>query len=172
MLYDLKDRLNHTPLYGIAEIRKALSLTQKEFSLMLDVPIGTLRYWEQDRGKPPAVVTKLLNLIIKNESGSTKIKILRVKPNYRRIITGELISMMEVDWLQPLTNLKQDAEYAISLLMKRPLFGNLFMKSDEISVYQGFNYLEMMINGKKSTEWFFVRDYLLPQKYYIKKQVI
>ena len=46
---DLK-RMKRTPQAKI--IRRALELTQEEFSSRYHIPIGTLRDWEQGRTKP------------------------------------------------------------------------------------------------------------------------
>ena len=43
-------------------IRKELGVTQKEFAAMLDVPVSTLRNWEQGRRNPRGPAMKLLRI--------------------------------------------------------------------------------------------------------------
>lgn len=158
MFFRFKERLYERPAYEIAEIRNRLNLTQQSFALLLDIPVGTLRYWEQGRGKAPAVVVKLLNFILENGDDDMKVRVLKLNPNTRRIITGEMIPMMDIDWTQDLTSLKRDAQHAIDYLIELPIFSKRLKKEDRTFIYEGSNHLDLVIDGKKSTEWFVVRD--------------
>lgn len=48
---------------GVREIRKASGLTQHQFASIVDVPIATLRNWEQGRRAPTGPAKALLNAI-------------------------------------------------------------------------------------------------------------
>ncbi|TNE36178.1 MAG: transcriptional regulator [Alphaproteobacteria bacterium] len=59
---DLK-RMRRTPQAKI--IRRALKLTQKEFASEFQIPIGTLRDWEQSRYEPDRAAKAYLKVIAK-----------------------------------------------------------------------------------------------------------
>lgn len=46
--------------YMIRELRDATGMTQKEFANMYDIPISTLRKWEQGEASPAPYVLRLL----------------------------------------------------------------------------------------------------------------
>ncbi len=54
----------------IRDLRNGLSLSQTKFAHMYQIPIGTLRDWEQDRAVPPSYVEALC-LIISNDPEGT-----------------------------------------------------------------------------------------------------
>jgi putative transcriptional regulator len=60
---DLK-RMKRTPQAKI--IRRALELTQEEFSARYHIPIGTLRDWEQGRAEPDQPTKAYLTLIARD----------------------------------------------------------------------------------------------------------
>ena len=47
---------------AVTRARLKLSLTQAEFAKLLDSPIGTVRGWEQGRGKPPPCAKLLMRV--------------------------------------------------------------------------------------------------------------
>ena len=57
---DLK-RMKRTPQAKI--IRRALELTQEEFSARYHIPLGTLRDWEQGRAEPDQPTRAYLTII-------------------------------------------------------------------------------------------------------------
>jgi putative transcriptional regulator len=57
---DLK-RMKRSPQVKI--IRQALGLTQEEFASRFEIPIGTLRDWEQQRKEPDQTARTYLKLI-------------------------------------------------------------------------------------------------------------
>lgn len=57
---DLK-RMKRTPAAKI--IRRALELTQEEFSERYHIPLGTLRDWEQGRAEPDQAARAYLKVI-------------------------------------------------------------------------------------------------------------
>jgi putative transcriptional regulator len=57
---DLK-RMKRTPQAKM--IRRALSLTQEEFSVRYHIPLGTLRDWEQGRAEPDQATRAYLKVI-------------------------------------------------------------------------------------------------------------
>ena len=60
---DLK-RMKRTPQAKI--IRRALELTQEEFSARYHIPLGTLRDWEQGRAEPDQPTRAYLTLIARD----------------------------------------------------------------------------------------------------------
>jgi putative transcriptional regulator len=57
-------RMKKTPRAKI--IRRALGLSQEEFSARFHIPLGTLRDWEQGRKKPDAAARSYLVVIGRN----------------------------------------------------------------------------------------------------------
>lgn len=57
-------RMKRTPQAKI--IRRALQLTQEEFSLRYHIPLGTLRDWEQGRSEPDQPTRAYLTLIARD----------------------------------------------------------------------------------------------------------
>ena len=58
------DRMKRTPRVKI--IRRALRLTQEEFSSRYRIPLGTLRDWEQGRSEPDQTARAYLKVIAAN----------------------------------------------------------------------------------------------------------
>ena len=54
-------RMKKTPRSKI--IRRALGLSQEEFSTRYNIPVGTLRDWEQGRSKPDQAARSYLTVI-------------------------------------------------------------------------------------------------------------
>ena len=63
-------RLKRTPQVKV--IRRALGLSQEEFSLRFHIPIGTLRDWEQGRKDPDAAARAYLVVIGRNPVAVTE----------------------------------------------------------------------------------------------------
>jgi putative transcriptional regulator len=57
-------RMKRTPQVKI--IRRALGLTQEEFAKQFQIPIGTLRDWEQDRNSPDTAAEAYLRVIARD----------------------------------------------------------------------------------------------------------
>ncbi len=57
---DLK-RMKRTPQAKV--IRRALALTQEEFAIRYQIPLGTLRDWEQGRAEPDQATRAYLKII-------------------------------------------------------------------------------------------------------------
>jgi len=57
-------RMRRTPRAKI--IRRALDLTQEEFSARYHIPLGTLRDWEQGRAEPDQPTRAYLTLIARD----------------------------------------------------------------------------------------------------------
>lgn len=57
----------------IKEIRNSTGLTQREFSKKFDIPLSTLRKWEQGETKPASYIIKMLSrlLPLSEEYGET-----------------------------------------------------------------------------------------------------
>jgi putative transcriptional regulator len=57
-------RMKRTPQAKI--IRRALALTQEEFSVRYHIPLGTLRDWEQGRAEPDQPTQAYLKVIARD----------------------------------------------------------------------------------------------------------
>ena len=57
-------RMRRTPRVKI--IRRALGLTQEEFAARYEIPLGTLRDWEQGRSEPDQPARSYLKVIARN----------------------------------------------------------------------------------------------------------
>ena len=66
---DLK-RMKRTPQVKI--IRRALGLTQEEFSARYRIPLGTLRDWEQGRSEPDQPAKAYLRVIAAEPTATAK----------------------------------------------------------------------------------------------------
>lgn len=53
-------------------LRRALALTQEEFSQLYQIPIGTLRDWEQGRAEPDMPTRAYLKVIARDPDGVRK----------------------------------------------------------------------------------------------------
>jgi putative transcriptional regulator len=67
---DIK-RMKRTPQTKI--IRRALELTQEEFALRYQIPLGTLRDWEQGRTEPDQPAQAYLKLIARDPNRVNRI---------------------------------------------------------------------------------------------------
>jgi putative transcriptional regulator len=56
----------------VATLRRALGLTQEEFSARFAIPLGTLRDWEQRRSTPDATAQAYLKVIAADPNGVAK----------------------------------------------------------------------------------------------------
>lgn len=60
------DMARMKPIPRVSIIRRALRLTQEEFSRRFRIPLGTLRDWEQGRKEPDAATRAYLVVIARN----------------------------------------------------------------------------------------------------------
>ena len=51
-------------LITIKEIRNSTGLTQRDFSKKFDIPLSTLRKWEQGETKPAPYIIKMLSQLL------------------------------------------------------------------------------------------------------------
>lgn len=61
---DNMGHMRRTPQVKV--IRRALGLSQEEFATRFQIPIGTLRDWEQSRKEPDAAARAYLTVIARN----------------------------------------------------------------------------------------------------------
>ena len=61
-----RQRMTRTPQVKV--IRRALGLSQEEFAEKFQIPLGTLRDWEQSRKEPDAAARAYLVVIARNPS--------------------------------------------------------------------------------------------------------
>jgi putative transcriptional regulator len=60
------------PVPRIKTLRRALALTQEEFSARYRIPLGTLRDWEQGRSEPDQPARAYLTVIARDPEGVRK----------------------------------------------------------------------------------------------------
>jgi putative transcriptional regulator len=60
------DRMRRTPQVRV--VRRALGISQEEFSARFQIPLGTLRDWEQGRKEPDAAAKAYLKVIARDPS--------------------------------------------------------------------------------------------------------
>jgi putative transcriptional regulator len=75
---DLK-RMRRTPQVKV--IRRALGLTQEEFSARYRIPLGTLRDWEQGRSEPDQPARAYLHVIAAEPTATAKALVRRPQPS-------------------------------------------------------------------------------------------
>lgn len=63
-------RLRRTPQVRV--IRRALKLSQEEFAARFQLPLGTLRDWEQERKQPDAAARAYLKVIARDPEAVRK----------------------------------------------------------------------------------------------------
>jgi putative transcriptional regulator len=63
---------NYTVLPRVRTLRRALGITQEEFAAHYQIPLGTLRDWEQGRSAPDAPARAYLKLIAADAEGVRK----------------------------------------------------------------------------------------------------
>lgn len=63
------ERSDATPVARAKTIRRALGLTQEAFAARYDIPVGTLRDWEQGRAAPDQTARAYLKAIAGDPAG-------------------------------------------------------------------------------------------------------
>lgn len=63
-------RMPRTPQVKV--IRRALGLTQVQFAARYEIPLGTLRDWEQGRSEPDQPARSYLKVIARNPEGTRR----------------------------------------------------------------------------------------------------
>ncbi|MGE0716611.1 MAG: helix-turn-helix domain-containing protein [Alphaproteobacteria bacterium] len=56
----------HVEVSEVTVARRALDLTQEEFSTLLDIPLSTVRKWERGGARPSGAAATLLKIIRRN----------------------------------------------------------------------------------------------------------
>ena len=49
---------------NIKELRSQMGLSQSKFAAMFDIPVSTLKNWEQERRTPPAYVVSMIKTVL------------------------------------------------------------------------------------------------------------
>lgn len=149
----------------IKKVRHTLGMNQQQFAFIINTPVATLRDWEQGRYSPPGAVIELVNYFQHKEE-TMKVKVIHTeKQGFKvaRVISGEMIGMMDLDWHQPLSDLKRDAELAINELLYHPKFSKIAKKyAGRMFIYEGGNHLQYVVNKKPDElNWFMVADHFI-----------
>lgn len=69
---DATQRAPENRMPRVKIIRRALELTQEEFSARYQIPLGTLRDWEQGRSQPDQPAKAYLKVIAANPDGTAQ----------------------------------------------------------------------------------------------------
>jgi putative transcriptional regulator len=72
-------RAPRVPQVGV--IRRALKLSQEQFAATFQIPIGTIRDWEQGRYEPDAAARAYLRVIARSPGAVRKALVVRTKPH-------------------------------------------------------------------------------------------
>jgi len=72
-------RARRVPQVGV--IRRALKLSQEQFAATFQIPIGTIRDWEQGRYEPDAAARAYLRVIARAPGAVRKALVVQTKPN-------------------------------------------------------------------------------------------
>lgn len=73
--------INRTPIYtcvDVKNIRKRMSMTQKQFSEAFGVSVKTVEAWENGRNRPNGVAMRLLEICEKNPNLFVELKIINL----------------------------------------------------------------------------------------------
>ncbi len=86
------------------------------------------------------------------------IKVIKASEDRIRIIKGPLLNDVDIDWSQPMEDIKQLLEFAISL------YGNDMQtlknkRYSELRVYEGGNHIDIIDHGKGSLNLLFVEEH-------------
>lgn len=87
------------------------------------------------------------------------IKIIPLRDGKKRVIYGKLLNTLDLDYTQPLSDLKLDIELAIETLSRSSIWKALQFLTKDVIVAQGNNHLNIVDNGKKSLGWLVVEDH-------------
>ncbi|MCK1986051.1 MULTISPECIES: helix-turn-helix domain-containing protein [unclassified Peribacillus] len=74
--------VNRTPVYtyiDVKNIRKRMSMTQKQFSEAFGVSVKTIEAWENGRNRPNGVAMRLLEICEKNPDLFVELNIINLK---------------------------------------------------------------------------------------------
>lgn len=93
-----------------------------------------------------------------------KVKVVNLK-GIKRVISGELLSVIDVDYTQSLSELKTDIEYALPKLVdynkskKRFFFSDNRTVKNYARVHEGSHHLDVVDDGVGSLGWLRVEDH-------------
>lgn len=93
-----------------------------------------------------------------------KVKVVNLK-GIKRVISGELLSVIDVDYTQSLSELKTDIEYALPKLVdynkskKRIFFSDNRTVKNYARVHEGSHHLDVVDDGVGSLGWLRVEDH-------------
>ena len=63
-VYYIEETRLEVVIVEVRELRLQTGLSQSKFAKMFDVPVSTLKDWEQERRTPPAYVIKMMRTIL------------------------------------------------------------------------------------------------------------
>ena len=98
-------RMKRTPRVKI--IRRALGLTQQEFSGRFGIPIGTLRDWEQGAAEPDQAARTYLAVIANNPEAVTKALHGKAEASINEEKLARLIGLITIRWHELHSNIHQ-----------------------------------------------------------------
>lgn len=93
-----------------------------------------------------------------------KVKVVNLE-GIKRVISGDLLSVIDVDYTQSLSKLKTDIEYALPKLVdynkskKRFFFSHNRTVKNYARVHEGSHHLDVVDEGVGALGWLLVQDY-------------
>ncbi|QDK97350.1 Arc family DNA-binding protein [Acinetobacter tandoii] len=117
---------------------------------------------ELNRSMNADIVSRLEeSFLVTSNSGNSQadIKIIPLRNGKKRVIYGKLLNTLDLDYTQPLSDLKIDIELALVTLSRTSIWKAFQFLTKDVIVAQGNNHLNIVDNGKKSLGWLVVEDH-------------
>lgn len=98
---------------------------------------------------------------VTSANSQADIKIIPLPDGKKRVIYGKLLNTLDLDYTQPLSDLKVDIELALETLSRSSIWKALQFLTKDVIVAQGNNHLNIVDNGKKGLGWLVVEDHYI-----------
>ena len=115
-----------------------------------------------NRSQSAEMVARLEDSFLASDSTSNSqadIKIIPLHNGRKRVIYGKLLNTLDLDYTQPLSDLKIDIELALATLSRSSIWKAFQFLTKDVIVANGNNHLNIVDNGKKSLGWLVVEDH-------------
>ncbi|MHC0019315.1 Arc family DNA-binding protein [Acinetobacter pittii] len=87
------------------------------------------------------------------------VRIIPLKDGKKRVIYGQLLNTLDLDYTQELSSLRDDIHLSLEVLSNSSFWNSLRFFNKDILVYKGNNHIDVVDNGKKSLGWLIVEDH-------------
>lgn len=120
-----------------------------------------------NRSQSAEMVARLEDSFLASDStgnSQADIKIIPLHNGKKRVIYGKLLNTLDLDYTQPLSDLKIDIELALATLSRSSIWKAFQFLTKDVIVVQGNNHLNIVDNGKKGLGWLVVEDHIIEDK--------